>query len=126
MTDERIRAVIPMAGEGWWLFGEKGLVAVDRPVLMIVAMQDQHYPENVQIVEHLGAPEKALISFVGLGHMMIYNKQAVARMAHFAVAFFGTHLQGREDLAYYFSGDFVDQYTDLYWGVYQSIPVPEE
>ncbi|MGD9002083.1 MAG: hypothetical protein PVF04_05400, partial [Anaerolineae bacterium] len=30
MTDARIRAVMPLAGEGWLLFGEKGLAAVDR------------------------------------------------------------------------------------------------
>ena len=39
------------------------------------------------------------------------------RMGHFAVAFFGHHLQGREDLAYYFSEDFVAGFDDLAWGV---------
>jgi hypothetical protein len=38
-------------------------------------------------------------------------------MAHFAVAFFGYHLQGRQDLAGYFSEDFVAQHDDLVWGV---------
>jgi hypothetical protein len=42
----------------------------------------------------------------------------VVRTAHFAAAFFGYHLQGREDLVYYFSEDFVAQYDDLVWGVY--------
>ncbi len=41
LTDERIRAVMPMAGEGWWLFGERGLAAVDRPILIIVATEDE-------------------------------------------------------------------------------------
>jgi predicted dienelactone hydrolase len=120
MTDERIRAVMPMAGEGWWLFGERGLAAVDRPTLIIVATQDELYPENALIFEHLGTPDKALISFVGLDHMMIYNPEMVARMAHFAVAFFGYHLQGREDLGWYFSEDFVAQHDDLTWDVYQT------
>jgi predicted dienelactone hydrolase len=118
MTDERIRAVMPLAGEGWWLFGERGLAAVDRPALIIVATQDELYPENALIFDHLGTPEKALISFVGPGHMMVYEEEMVARMAHFAVAFFGYHLQGRDDLAWYFSEDFVAQYDDLAWGVY--------
>lgn len=117
MTDARIRAVMPIAGEGWWLFGESGLAKVDRPVLMIVATLDELYRENVLIFEHLGTPEKALISFVGLTHMMIYDDQEVARMAHFVVAFFGYHLQGRQDLAWYFSEDFIAQYEDLVWGV---------
>ena len=118
MTDERIRAVMPLAGEGWWLFGERGLAAVDRPSLIIVATQDGLYPENALIFEHLGTPEKALISFVGPGHMMVYDFRMVARMAHFAVAFFGYHLQGRDDWAEYFSEDFVAQHNDLAWGVY--------
>jgi predicted dienelactone hydrolase len=118
MTDARIRAVMPLAGEGWWLFGERGLAAVDRPTLMIVATRDELYPENVLIFEHLGTPDKALISFVGPDHMMVFNIEMRARMAHFAVAFFGYHLQGCEDLAWYFSEEFVGQHDDLAWGVY--------
>jgi predicted dienelactone hydrolase len=118
MTDVRIRAVMPMAGEGWWLFGGRGLAAVDRPVLMIVATEDELYPENALVFEHLGTSEKALISFVGPDHMMVYDPEMVARMAHFAVAFFGYHLQGRGDLAWYFSEEFVAQHDDLAWGVY--------
>jgi hypothetical protein len=41
----------------------------------------------------------------------------VARMAHFAAAFFGYHLQGKDDLAYYFSEEWVAQCEDLAWGV---------
>ena len=119
MTDERIRAVMPLAGEGWWLFGEMGLASVDRPVLMIVATEDELYPENVLIFQHLGTRDKALIAFVGQDHMMVYEREMVARMAHFAVAFFGYHLQGREDLAWYFSEEFVAQYDDLARGVYK-------
>ena len=118
MTDPRIRAVMPMAGEGWWLFGERGLAAVDRPVLMIVATKDPLYRENALIFRHMGAPQKSLISFVGPEHLMIYNADMVARMAHFAVAFFGYHLQGQEDLKYYFSEEWVAQHPDLAWGVY--------
>jgi len=119
ITDPRIRAVMPLAGEGWLLFGGKGLAAVDRPTLIIVSTRDTWYLENALILEHLGTPEKALISFVGPGHMMIYDQEMVARMAHFAVAFFGYHLQGREDLGWYFSEEFVAQHGDLAWGVYE-------
>jgi predicted dienelactone hydrolase len=118
MTDERILAVMPMAGEGWWLFGEKGLAAVDRPTLILVGAKDELYPENVMIFEHLGTPDKTLISFIGRSHMMIFEEQEQARMAHFAAAFFGRHLQGRQELARYFSEDFVAQHDDLAWGAY--------
>jgi predicted dienelactone hydrolase len=118
MTDERIRAVMPLAGEGWWLFGTRGLAAVDRPVLMLVATEDELYLENVLIFEHLGTSDKAFISFIGRGHMMIEEDQDIARMAHFAVGFFGYHLQGRTDLAEYFSEDFISRKNDLSWGAY--------
>ena len=119
MTDKRIRAVIPMAAEGWWLFGEKGLAAEDRPALMIVGSLDELYPENALIFEHLGTPEKTMITFIGRDHFVIDFPDKVARIAHFMVAFFGYYLQGREDYAEYFSETFVAQYNDLAWGVFE-------
>jgi predicted dienelactone hydrolase len=116
MTDPRIRAVMPMAGEGWWLFGERGLAAADRPTLVIVATGDDLYAENALMFDHLGTPEKALISFVGPDHMMVFDPEMQARMAHFAAAFFGYHLQGREDLAWFFSEAFVAGHPELAWG----------
>jgi len=116
LTDARIRAVMPLAAEGWWLFGERGLAAVDRPVLMIAGTADELYAENVLIYEHLGTSDKAFVSFLGQGHMMIDDADMVARMGHFAVAFFGVHLQGREELAGYVSEAFVNRYADLAWG----------
>jgi len=119
MTDPRIRAVMPMAGEGWLLFGERGLAAVDRPTLIIAGTKDVLYPENALIFKHLGTPDKMMISFVGETHDMIFTSDQISRMAHFAVAFFGYYLQGRDDLAWYFSEEFVSQHPDLAWGVYE-------
>ncbi|NJD58361.1 MAG: hypothetical protein FIA98_03055, partial [Anaerolineae bacterium] len=34
VTDERIRAVLPMAPDGAWLYGVQGVAAADRPVLL--------------------------------------------------------------------------------------------
>lgn len=119
LTDPRIRAVMPMAGEGWWLFGERGLAAVDRPVLILVATEDELYNENVLIYEHLGTSDRTLISFIGITHGGMLNTPYPERMAHFAVAFFAYHLQGRADYAAYFSQEFVEQHDDLAWGVYE-------
>ncbi len=49
---------------------------------------------------------------------MIFSPAQVARMAHFAVAFFAYHLQGRQDYKPYFSRDFVSKFQDLAWGEY--------
>ena len=118
MTDKRIRAVIPMAPEGWWLFGERGLRAEDRPAMMLVGSLDKLYAEDALIFDHLGTPDKTMITFVGKDHWTIDDPLIQARMAHFMVAFFGYHLQEREDYSEYFSEAFVAQHSDLAWGVY--------
>ena len=121
MTDKRIRAVMPMAPEGAWLFGERGLAAADRPTMIIGATNDNltfYGLEAVYIYEHLGTPDRVMISFIGRGHFMVYDAEPVACMKHFATAFFGYHLQARKDYAVYFSQDFVAQHEDLAWGVY--------
>jgi predicted dienelactone hydrolase len=121
VTDERIRAVLPMAPDGAWLYGEQGLAAVDRPVLLIAPTNDEYIPYQVEtkfIFENLGAPEKSMISFVDKTHMMIFDPPQADQLRHFAVAYFGYYLQGREDYKQYFSEEFVSQFPDLAWGFY--------
>lgn len=121
MTDDRIKAVMPMAPEGAWLFGERGLAAVDRPTLVIGATADNinYYGlEAAYIYEHLGTPEKSMISFIGEEHGMVESDEPAAIMKHFAVAFFGYHLQGNAGYEKYFSEQFVGSRKGLAWGVY--------
>lgn len=121
MTDDRILAVMPMAPEGAWLFGERGLAAVDRPTLIIGATADDINPYDLEatfIYEHLGTPDKAMISFIGEEHSMVESDEPVVRMKHFAAAFFGYHLQGNQDYLEYFSEEYVSRRSGLAWGVY--------
>jgi predicted dienelactone hydrolase len=121
ISDERIRAVIPMVPEGDWLFGERGLAFVDRPTLIFAASQDTVNPyalEAIPIYGRLPASQSTMISFVDEGHMMIDSPTRLAQMEHFAVAFFGFHLKGEETFEDYFSEDFIGGYSDLAWGVY--------
>lgn len=117
ISDERIRAVMPMAGEGWWLWGEKGLADVQKPMLVLAATKDELYGENVLIFKHLGSPQKSFVSIVGKDHMMIFETKYEKIIAHFAAAFFGYHLQGKSELGWYFSQDFLESYEDVAWGV---------
>ncbi len=122
LTDPRIKAVMPMGPEGAWLFGPRGLAAVDRPILIIHGSADDinYYDlEAVYIFENLGTSDKSLISFLDQDHMMIFNDEQVLKMKHFAAAFFGYHLQGQEKYARYFSEDFVSKKEGLAWGVYE-------
>lgn len=119
MTDPRIRAVMPMALEGSWLFGERGLAFVDRPVLIIVGGEDSRdtdfEDQSLWVFERMGAPERALIAFLGQGHMMVFDQDPAARMRHFITAFFGYHLQGRQEYADDYSAEFVGRFADLEW-----------
>ena len=45
-------------------------------------------------------------------------KNSITDFSGVSAAFFGYHLQGREDYARYFSEDFVAQFDDLAWGMY--------
>jgi predicted dienelactone hydrolase len=122
LTDQRIKAIMPMAPEGAWLFGEDGLDAVDRPTLIIAATNDviNYYDlEAVYIFENLGTPDKSMISFVDQGHMMIFNDEQVDLMKHFATAFFGYYLQEHKDYIIYFQEDMISKQEGLAWGVYQ-------
>jgi predicted dienelactone hydrolase len=122
LTDPRIKAVMPMAPEGAWLFGEKGLGAGDRPTLILAATADEinyYNLESVYIFENLGASDKSMISFVDQDHMMIFGDDEVAKMKHFAVGFFGFHLGEKADYAEYFSENFISQFDYLAWGVYK-------
>ncbi len=120
ITDDRIRAVLPMAPDGAWLYGERGLAAADRPILLIAPAEDELVPNQIEtkfIFEHLKTPDLALISFLGKRHMMVNEEEPAARMRHFAAAFFGYHLQGRQEYKQFFSQKFVDQFPDLAWGL---------
>ncbi len=116
MTDPGIRAVMPLAPDGWRLFGERRMAAADRAVMILVAENDEIYPEDILIYENLGTPDRYLISIAGKDHMMIFDYSYVLRMKHFAAAFFGVYLQGRQDYDQYVSQDFVESYPDLHWG----------
>jgi predicted dienelactone hydrolase len=121
-TDDRILAVMPMAPDSAWLYGPEGLAAIHIPSLIIAGTADDlvsYEMASCYIYEHLVNSDRVLISFIGRGHMMVEDEEVISRIDHFAVAFFGYYLQGREDLARFFSEDFVAQQDDLAWGVYE-------
>ena len=121
ITDERIRVIVSMAAPSPWLYGERGLATVDRPVLIVSPTKDEDGPHEMvtDIYEQIGNPKKVMISFIDRGHMMVSTPRDAKTLNHFATAFLGYYLQGRDDYAEYFSEDFVAQFDDLAWGVYE-------
>lgn len=121
LTDDRILAVMPMAPEGAWLFGESGLAAVNRPTLIIAATADDinYYDiEAATIFTQLGTSEKTMISFINQDHMMIFDPEQVSLMKHFAVAFFGFYLQAQDAYGSYFTEKYISNQESLAWGIY--------
>jgi predicted dienelactone hydrolase len=121
LADPRVRAVMPMAPDFYWLFGERGLAAVDRPMLILANSDDVDSPYSlaVETLQHLPEQYGAMITFVGKDHGIIFDPADGDRMRHFVTAFFGYHLLGCGEYAHYFSSEFVAQQAGLAWGVYQ-------
>jgi len=121
-TDDRILAVMPMAPDSGWLYGAKGLATIDIPSMIIAGTADDlvsYKMTSCYVYDHLVNSDRVLISYIGKGHMMVEQSEVISRIDHFAVAFFGYYLQDRKDFARYFSEEFVTQYSDLTWGVYE-------
>lgn len=118
LTDARIRAVMPMAPDFSWLFGPRGLAAVDRPVLLLANSQDVDAPYRFAVETWRDLPKEhgAMITFVGKGHMLIDDPVDLSHIRHLMVAFFGYHLLGRQEYAPLFSEEFVRQHPELAWG----------
>jgi len=120
LTDKRIRAVMPMAPTVSWYYGERGLASVDRPTFLIWGTKDEIYSTEAEYTfDHLIIPSRYLISFIGKTHFLPMTEYGALRIKHFATAFFGYYLQGRENYTEYFSEEFVSQFDDLAWGVYE-------
>ncbi len=114
ITDQRIKAFMPLATEGYWLFD---LSLIDQPILMIDSSEDSLYRENVLIFEDLPSEDKTFITILNEDHMMIYDPDIVAQLAYFATAFFGYHLQGYENYQEYLSEGTISNLEGIQWGV---------
>jgi predicted dienelactone hydrolase len=99
MTDERIRAVLPIAPCFTRLFGDKGLAEVSIPVLIVAGTGDEncvYEVDSVFLFDSLGAADRYLVSMAGLGHMGLADQRDLLR--HYALAFFERYL--RDDTSY--------------------------
>ncbi len=86
--------------------------------MFVVGTNDILYPENALIFEHLGSADKTFISILNRDHLaVIYEPDMLIRLRHFAIAFFGYHLQGKQGYAQYFSEEFVNGLDGMLWGV---------
>lgn len=119
ITDDRILALIPMSGEGEWLFGPRGLADVDKAIIVTAGSIEAVYGENYRIYEEIGSSDKIFISFVGQDHMMILDSTPTDQMTHLAIAFFSYHLKGMEEYAPYFSEEYISNIEGLAWGWYE-------
>jgi len=124
ITDDRIRAVLPIAEADAPLFGEAGTEAISKPVFIVAGTADEYNPYPVNIVpafEHMSAADHYLLTLVGEDHYFPISPAIQSVLAHFAVAYFGYYLQGKQDYASYLSADYINSltgYDNLVWGAY--------
>ena len=116
-ADERIRAVMPIAPCFGDVFGDRGLTTATIPALLMAGTGDKDcsYDRAVYVYDTLGTDDRYLLSFPDW-HAFPLMSPYQAPIKHFATAFFGTYLQGREDYADYLTTDFVDQVETVTWG----------
>jgi predicted dienelactone hydrolase len=122
-TDIDIRAIAAAAPCCIRLFGEDGLAAANVPALILHGTADiadsDYEHEGVYAYEHYGSEERILLSFIGGNHYFGILDPHRPRFKHFLTAFFGYHLQGREDYAHYLSDDYANSIEGLFWGPYE-------
>jgi predicted dienelactone hydrolase len=121
LTDERIKAVLPLTGGPGPVFGERGLASARVPMLLIAGTADSVSPyewAGVFVYEQWGGDERTLISIIGADHQFGYGSASprTSVVMHFATAFFGYSLQGQKEYAQYLTEDFVDGVEGLVWG----------
>lgn len=118
-ADERITAVMPVAPCFGPLFGEDGLAYATVPTLIVGLERDERCPydrDALFMYEHLGSADRALLTLFNQGHTdAIFNREPQKIFNHFAVAFFGYHLQGKTEYAQYLSAEFMSGFDNLSW-----------
>lgn len=125
LADERIKAVLPLTGGPGLIFGERGLASAEVPMLLIAGTADSDAPyewAGVFVYEQWGGDERYLISVIDADHLFGYGSYSpnTSVVTHFAAAFFGYYLQGREDYAQYLTEDSVNGIEGLVWGPYRA------
>jgi predicted dienelactone hydrolase len=118
-TDKRIVAVMPIAPCFGPFFGERGLANAALPTLIIGLKQDEkciYERDALFMYEHLGSANRALLTVFKQGHDdAVFNSKPQKIFNHFAVAFFGYHLQGKTDYAQYLTAKFVSGFDNMKW-----------
>lgn len=119
LTDERIRAALPIAPCWTPLMSEIGMAADVLPTLIV-------FPENEGVCipsdgarvvyDHLGSTDRYLLTLLGAGHFAASEDvrfHPVLRQV--AMSFFGRYLQGHEDYAQYLTAEYVGSLPLVAW-----------
>jgi predicted dienelactone hydrolase len=128
MGDERIKAAMPMAAEGFDMTGPDGLAGATAAVLLVGASADDindYNPATTRLFANY--PGAELLTFVGADHMMARQPDVVSQIKRFAAAFFGYHLAGEDGYDRFLTEEFVEDvapglgeanaFETLVWGV---------
>ena len=121
MTDERIQAAMPIIPAAGILFGDDGFASITAPVLMLAGTIDTYVHYEYEIVpayQQMASGDHYLITLIDYGHHYTITGRPGDYYKHFSAAFFGYHLQRQEEYAEYLTEEYVAQFEDLAWGIY--------
>ena len=114
LTDERINAILPIAPCNGQSFRETGLAAISIPTLIVGGTIDESCPYELDAAyyyEHIGSAERALATLEKRNHGVVIRE--IPPLQTYATAFFGLHLQGKNDYAQYLTPDTASAFRNV-------------
>ena len=106
LTNERIKAILPLAPCRAQYFGEEGLANIRIPTFIVGATDDESCPYDLDasyFYTHLGSPDRSLVTLQKRTHILVIRETPL--LMQYETAFFGLHLQGKTDYAQYLTPD---------------------
>jgi predicted dienelactone hydrolase len=114
LTDERIKAIFPLAPCRGHYFGEEGLADMTIPTFIVGATDDESCPYDLDAAyfyEHLGSPDRSLVTLDKRTHIAVIRELPL--LMTYETAFFGLHLQGKTDYAQYLTPDTASAFRNV-------------
>jgi predicted dienelactone hydrolase len=114
LTDESIRAILPIAPCYGQLFGEAGLAAISIPTFIVGGTIDESCPyelDSAYYFEQIGSADRSLATLEKRNHAMVINE--IPLLQEYATAFFGLHLQGKTDYAQYLTPETASAFRNV-------------
>jgi predicted dienelactone hydrolase len=114
LTDERIKAILPIAPCNAQAFGETGLATISIPTFIVGGTIDESCPYELDAAyyyEHIGSAERSLVTLDKRNHGAVIRE--IPLLQTYATAFFGLYLQDKTDYAQYLTPETASAFRNV-------------